>query len=100
MTPALEKKVTQSLRLIEKLSTGSEILAFSAGKDSVVIYDLVKRVVGNDIPYIHAVTTRDPAGTLAFIRQNYPDVVLDMPQTTFGELVRRKGFPSRMRRFC
>lgn len=97
---SLQKKVSQSMKLIESLYTGSEILAFSGGKDSVVLYDLVKRVVGNDIPIIHAVTTRDPAGTLSFIRNNYPDVVLDMPDTTFGELVRRKGFPTRMRRFC
>lgn len=86
--------------MIERLYTGSEILAFSGGKDSVVIYDLAKRVLGNDIKYIHSVTTRDPAGTLSFIRENYPDVVLDMPSTNFGELVRKKGFPSRMRRFC
>lgn len=99
-TDSLQKKVCQSMKLIESLYTGSEILAFSGGKDSIVLYDLVKRVVGNDVPIIHAVTTRDPAGTLSFIRNNYPDVVLDMPDTTFGELVRRKGFPSRMRRFC
>ena len=99
-TDSLQKKVSQSMKLIESLYTGSEILAFSGGKDSIVLYDLVKRVVGNDIPIIHAVTTRDPAGTLSFIRNNYPDVMLDMPDTTFGELVRKKGFPSRMRRFC
>lgn len=100
MTDGLKKKEAQSLKMIERLYTGSEILAFSGGKDSVVIYDLAKRVLGNDIKCIHAVTTRDPAGTLSFIRENYPDVVLDMPSTNFGELVRKKGFPSRMRRFC
>lgn len=68
-TDSLQKKVSQSMKLIESLYTGSEILAFSGGKDSIVLYDLVKRVVGNDIPIIHAVTTRDPAGTISFIKK-------------------------------
>lgn len=100
MTQQLEKKITQSKKLIESLYTGQELCMHSAGKDSVVLYDLVKQVVGDGVKYIHAVTTRDPAGTLAFLRKNYPDVVLDMPPTNFGELMRKKGLPTRFTRFC
>lgn len=101
MTSALEKKVTQSLKLIESLSTGTEIVAHSGGKDSVVLVDLVQRALGSGtLPIVHAVTTRDPAGTLSFLKANYPDIVFDRPTTNFGELVRKKGYPTRMTRFC
>lgn len=101
MTRQLEQKVTQSLKLIEKLSTGTEIVAHSGGKDSVVVVDLVQRALGNDMPpIVHAVTTRDPAGTLSFLKSNYPNIVFDRPDTNFGELVRKKGYPTRMARFC
>lgn len=97
----LQKKVCQSMKLIESLYTGNEIVAHSGGKDSVVLADLVQRVFGSGVvPIVHAVTTRDPAGTISFLKENYPDIVLDMPSTNFGELVRRKGYPTRMTRFC
>lgn len=98
---SLQRKVCQSMKLIESLYTGNEIVAHSGGKDSVVLADLVQRVFGNGVvPIVHAVTTRDPAGTISFLKENYPDIVLDMPSTNFGELVRKKGYPTRMTRFC
>jgi phosphoadenosine phosphosulfate reductase len=74
-------------------------LMFSAGKDSIVIYDLaVKSGVRFEAHY--NLTTVDPPELIYFLRQDYPDVIVDKPKKTMYELIATKGLPTRKTRFC
>jgi phosphoadenosine phosphosulfate reductase len=75
-------------------------VAFSGGKDSVVILDLVKRSgVKYDAHY--NITGIDPPELYYFIRDNFPEVERHRPETTIWKLIEKKGFPPlRMSRYC
>lgn len=75
-------------------------LAFSGGKDSIVIYDLaMKSGVKFDPNY--NMTTVDPPELVKFIRKNYPQVKCNRPEMTMWELiVERKLPPTRVMRYC
>jgi len=75
-------------------------LAFSGGKDSVVIYDLaVKAGVKFDAHY--NITTVDPPELVRFIKQKYPDVQRDKPKKTMWQLIIENGTPpTRLMRYC
>lgn len=75
-------------------------LAFSGGKDSIVIYDLaIKAGVKFDAHFNR--TTVDPPEVLEFIRENYPDVIWEKPKKSMFKLIReRKWLPTRIARFC
>ncbi|MDL2254979.1 phosphoadenosine phosphosulfate reductase family protein [Parabacteroides sp. OttesenSCG-928-K15] len=96
-------KAERSIKFLQSAAKGLEgkqfTLGFSGGKDSVVILDLAKRA-GIDFKAVHSVTTFDPPGTIAFIQNNYPDVEIRKPDTTFLKLVAERGLPGRKRRFC
>lgn len=74
-------------------------LAFSGGKDSVVIYDLaVKAGVKFDAHY--SVSPIDPPEIHQFIRQYYPEVAWDYHARGWWKTVARKGLPTRFSRWC
>lgn len=97
--------ITQSLDLIKKYEPkDGYYVAFSGGKDSVVLYDLMEKA-GVSFDAHYAVTTIDPPEVTRFIRQNYPEVEWHRPvykgqPTNFYELVRIKGLPNRRVRWC
>jgi len=97
----MERHIEKSIQLLQKLEKSNEPynLGFSGGKDSVVILDLAKKA-GVQFNAIYAVTTVDAPGTIDFIKKNYPEVKILHPDITFFQLVAKKGFPSRTRRFC
>lgn len=74
-------------------------LAFSGGKDSIVIKELANMAkVKYDAHY--SVTTIDPPELIYFMRKHYPDVVWDRPDEPFLTRMIKKGFPQRQRRWC
>jgi len=74
-------------------------VAFSGGKDSIVIKDLCKIAnVKYDVHYQN--TTIDPPEVVSFIRKYHPNVRMHYPpRPYFKELVKR-GFPMRQNRWC
>ena len=75
-------------------------LAFSGGKDSIVLYDVAKKA-GVKFDAHYNVTTADPPELIQFIRGHYPDVVFEKPEITMWRLIEDKGFPpTRLMRYC
>lgn len=75
-------------------------LAFSGGKDSCVVLDLVKRSgVKYDAHY--NLTTVDPPELVHFIRREHPEVAVHRPKESMWQLIARKGdLPTRNARWC
>lgn len=74
-------------------------VAFSGGKDSCVVKDLVKRS-GVKADYHYNLTTVDPPELVYFIRE-HPEVEVHKPKETMWELIRRKAdLPTRRVRWC
>lgn len=101
MNLELQRKVEQSKRFLEKVISSMDNLyiANSGGKDSTVVYFLIKEM-GVKLPCFHNVTTIDPDGTIGFIHTNMPDTVINRPKESFYDLIKRKAFPTRINRYC
>ncbi len=88
---------------IERLKTYEPVdgfwLAFSGGKDSVVLYDLA---VKSEVKFTahYNLTTVDPPELVRFIKQEYPQVIVEHPKKTMWQLIEKNGLPYRNRRFC
>ena len=74
-------------------------LAFSGGKDSQCIYHLAKEAGVKFDAHYH-LTTVDPPELVYFIRENYPDVIIDKPEMSMWKLIEQNGPPTRLNRFC
>ena len=75
-------------------------LAFSGGKDSVAIYGLAQ-MAGVKFKAHYHLTTVDPPELVYFIRNQYPDVIIDPPEITMWNLIEKKQFPPmRTGRYC
>lgn len=81
-------------------------VAFSGGKDSQCIYHLCKQA-GVKFDAHYSVTSVDPPELVRFIREQYPDVLRDIPHDKNGEpitiwnLIVKKGMPpTRLTRYC
>lgn len=75
-------------------------VGFSGGKDSIVVYDLVKRS-GVRYQSYYNFTTIDPPELTRFIKKEYPEVKWLMPEMNFWDLCRKKNrMPTRKARFC
>lgn len=75
-------------------------VAFSGGKDSVVILDLVKRA-GVKFDAHYNITGIDPPELFYFIRDNFPEVERHQPPITIWKLIVKKMMPpTRMVRYC
>lgn len=75
-------------------------LAFSGGKDSVVIEALADMAnVRYDAHY--NLTTVDPPELVYFIREKYPDVIFDYPRISMFRLIEKMKFPpTQLARYC
>ncbi len=75
-------------------------VAFSGGKDSIVILDLVQRAgVRYDVHY--AQTTVDPPEVTHYIKEHYPEVIWEKPRMSMFKLIEKKGMlPTRLIRYC
>src|SRR3972149_1282725 len=88
---------------IERLQTFMPIegyyLAFSGGKDSIVIKKLAQLAqVKFDAHYNF--TTIDPPELTRFINKHHADVIVDKPIMPFLKMLITRGFPTRQGRWC
>lgn len=75
-------------------------LAFSGGKDSQCIYHICK-LAGVKFEAHYSLTTLDPPELVHFIKDKYPDVIIDLPKKTFLKICEeKKTLPTRKMRFC
>jgi phosphoadenosine phosphosulfate reductase len=75
-------------------------VAFSGGKDSTVILDLVKRS-GCKFDAHYNVTTVDPPEIVRFIKDKHPEVTFERPAKTMWQLIEENGMPPmRQMRYC
>lgn len=75
-------------------------VAFSGGKDSIVVLDLVRRS-GVKYDAHMSLTSVDPPELLKFIRKEYPDVELSKPRKSMFQLIaQRWSPPTRRIRYC
>ena len=75
-------------------------LAFSGGKDSVVIHDLAVRAGVKFDPH-YSQTTVDPPEVQQFIKEHYPHVAWDKPRNSMFRLIPlKKMVPTRIIRYC
>lgn len=94
----IEDKIKQSIQFMKSVgSMHNMALAFSSGKDSVII-DYLAREAGLKVNRFHNVTTIDPEGTIHFAEKHGCHIVRN--QLSFLDLVEKKGFPTMFRRFC
>ena len=104
---ALEHKIAYSIALLRRgealalrMSPDGYHLAFSGGKDSMVLYHLAK-MAGVKFKAHMQVTTIDPPELMQFVRANYPDVVLHRPTINFYDLiVKKQMLPLQHVRYC
>ena len=98
MTPELQKKVDQAVKLLQ-VTAGDDVVevSYSGGKDSDVILELA-RMSGIKYRAIYKNTTIDPPGTIKHCLENGVEVL--HPKVTFLHLVQKKGMPTRRTRFC
>lgn len=75
-------------------------VAFSGGKDSVTVLDLVKRS-GVKFDAFYNIVTIEPPELIPFIQKYYPEVHLVPPEKTIYELIIENEFPPlRQMRYC
>lgn len=105
-TQSKMEKISETIALIKRgerlalaLSPDGYFVAFSGGKDSQVLLDLVKRS-GVKYHAYYSVTTNDPPKNVYFIREHYPEVTFIHPRKTFLKLIEKKGLPTIWHRHC
>ena len=91
---------TQAIDFIRSIARQHDILflAYSGGKDSEVIYHLCKKA-GIEFSAYFNNTTIDPPGTLSYVKSK-GDVEIFSPQRGFFDIIRHRGLPSYVQRFC
>ena len=95
----LNKVEVAMMRLKEFEPPEGYYLAFSGGKDSVVIYDLaVKSGIKFDAHYSQGGI--DPPELVYFIRNNYPQIHFERPEMSIWQGIYLKGMPRRQSRWC
>jgi len=97
----MDERINNSIKILKTYEPKEGYyLAFSGGKDSVVLYDLAKKSrVKFDAHY--QITTADPPEVVRFIRDFYPFVAMEKPKITMWKLIPKKLMPpTRKVRYC
>lgn len=107
METQLNEKVKNAISLLRKgealaVKMQPELgyfLAFSGGKDSQVLMDIVKKA-GVKYRAFYSVTGNDAPENVYFIRKNYPEVEFIHPKEKYIKIIEKSGMPTILRRKC
>ena len=94
----VKDKVKLAVSLMRSVnSVRSYTMAFSGGKDSVVM-EWMATEAGIKVPKVYNNTTIDPEGTISFVLKH--GCTIQRNKLSFLDLVEKKGLPTMFRRFC
>lgn len=104
---SLEEKIEYSVNMIKSLESLAIYmdeegfhLAFSGGKDSIVLYHLAKKAKVKFKAHM-LVTTIDPPEVMRCVRTYYKDVIMHRPKTNmFEQIKKQKCLPTGFYRWC
>lgn len=101
LSEQLQEKIDRSIERIKAFEPPEGYyMAFSGGKDSVVIKALCD-MAGVKYDAHYGVTTVDPPELVRFIRDQHPDVLFDKPQLSMRQLIIKYMVPpTRQWRYC
>lgn len=97
----LQQLIKDSIDFLQELCpVDGYFLAFSGGKDSIVMKQITKDS-GVKFDAHYSITSADPPELVAFIKQYHPEVSMDYPGTTMWKLIPNKLMPpTRLVRYC
>jgi len=96
----VRNKVKEAIAILKDLEPKEGYyLADSGGKDSDVILELA-RMSGVKFESHHNLTTIDPPDVIYHMREFHKETVIDRPKIPFLQMLVKKGFPQRQRRWC
>ena len=103
----LREKIRRAVKLMQgfeeaalRFQKQGYYLAFSGGKDSIVVEKLAQ-LAGVHYEAHYHLTTVDPPELVRFIRREYPEVVIDYPPLSMWQLIVKKKIPpTRKIRYC
>ncbi len=97
----LAERIAESIEILRSFEPeDGYYLAFSGGKDSVVLYEIAT-MAGVKFDAHYSVTSVDPPELVRFIKAHYPTVHFEHPGDTMWTLIPRKLMPpTRIVRYC
>lgn len=99
---SLEEKIEFAKQAIIENTNENDLIevAFSGGKDSVVLYDIAKQT-GRKLLLVYNQTGIDPPEVIYFMRENYPELIVRKFEKNMFELIKQlKIMPNRFQRYC
>ena len=96
----LDDKIHEAVDFIKSYeSSDCYVVKFSGGKDSIVVYDLVKKAEVKHQAFYNC-TTIDPPELTRFILKYYPEVKWLRSHRNFFQWLERVGLPTKTKRWC
>lgn len=99
------ERIKDAYSFSSNLGLGKLYVCFSGGKDSVAILGVCKKAFGDDFlnfcEFHYSVTGIDHPDLFYFIKDNFPFVIFDYPETNMWKLILKKKMPpTRLMRYC